>query len=122
MSKSKQSYSRPEHLFEFKHLLDIIDLLLPRAISAGLSVLPSHGGKFGEDRRWRSELEIPGDFLRFPTLHFLLFLLSPSPVEPFPNNPGEDLPSALVSLGQLKRFEGNSSECRVRACFTFAVS
>lgn len=40
----KQSYSRPEHLFEFKHLLDIIDLLLPRAIPAGLSVLPSHGG------------------------------------------------------------------------------
>lgn len=36
-------YLRAEDFFKIKNLLDVVDLLLPRLSSAGVSVLPSHG-------------------------------------------------------------------------------
>ncbi len=78
-----------------------------------------------EDRRWRSERwrspEIFPAFPRCTSCSLLLLLPSPSPVVPLPNNPGEDLPRALVSLKQFKRFNVNSSKRRARACVLCGV-
>lgn len=117
-----KSYSRPEHLLEFKHLLDIIDLLLPRAIPAGLSVLPSHGGKKNITGRTVDAEMSAGDPQRFsPLSHAALPAVCFSFFPRLPRLYRYRLTSVRISLKQLNRFDVNSSERRVRACHLCGV-